>query len=390
MLLRKLEVSEHPRTRALWESVFAEDTKAFLDYYYYVKTRENEIYIIEEEEIISMIQLNPYELQIQKQMSECHYIIGVATEKEYRGRGYMRDLLLKSMEEMYRRKEPFTFLMPAAEAIYSPYDFRFVYRQRQGVLTQKDLPESEVPAAIRVKDARFSDCDALSQFFRKEIAPNYQVIAAHTSEYYRTMIQEQQSEDGGVCVLREDEDVVGAFAYSNEGEWEVREPVCIPGYENALVAAIREVCHGQKEIACFGCEEPFLEKLDSVKYKNMIMMRILHLETLLQMLRVKDGEELHCSFAVLDPWIIQNNRIWHLQAGEEISESGAVQSGQVQVRETEDSQGVLTIGALTSFLFGYKSIEEVCEEEDVILTELLKCELQKIEVLDRIFLNEIV
>lgn len=390
MLLRKLEVSEHPRTRALWESVFAEDTKAFLDYYYYVKTRENEIYIIEEEEIVSMIQLNPYELQIQKQMSECHYVIGVATEKEYRGRGYMRDILLKSMEEMYRRKEPFTFLMPAAEAIYSPYDFRFVYRQRQGILTHKDLPASEVSEAIQMKDARVSDCDVLSEFFQKQIAPHYQVIAAHSPEYYRTMIQEQQSQDGGVCVLREEAKVVGVFAYSNEGEWEVREPVCLPGYENALVAAIKEICCDQKEIACFGCEELFLEKLESVKYKNMIMVRILHLETLLQMLQVKDGEELHCSFAVLDPWIIQNNRIWHLETGKETSEAGAVRSNQVWVRETEDSQGVLTIGALTSFLFGYKSIEEICEEEDVILTESLKCELQKIEVLDRIFLNEIV
>lgn len=42
MELRRLEEKEHAKTRALWEEVFSEDTKAFLDYYYFIKTRENE------------------------------------------------------------------------------------------------------------------------------------------------------------------------------------------------------------------------------------------------------------------------------------------------------------------------------------------------------------
>ena len=63
---------------------------------------------------------------------ECtsHYIIAVSTQKEYRGRGFMRSLLIKSMEEMYGNKEPFTFLMPASEKIYTPYDFRYIYQQQ--------------------------------------------------------------------------------------------------------------------------------------------------------------------------------------------------------------------------------------------------------------------
>lgn len=50
MELRKLDPKEHNRTRRLWEAVFSEDTKKFLDYYYFFKTRDNEIYVIEEDE----------------------------------------------------------------------------------------------------------------------------------------------------------------------------------------------------------------------------------------------------------------------------------------------------------------------------------------------------
>ena len=49
MIIRKLEQSEHIATRKLWEEIFPEDTKAFLDYYYYIKAAKNQIYVVEED-----------------------------------------------------------------------------------------------------------------------------------------------------------------------------------------------------------------------------------------------------------------------------------------------------------------------------------------------------
>ena len=45
MIIRKLEQSEHIATRKLWEEIFPEDTEAFLDYYYYIKAK-NQIYVV--------------------------------------------------------------------------------------------------------------------------------------------------------------------------------------------------------------------------------------------------------------------------------------------------------------------------------------------------------
>ena len=139
MILRKLTQEEHGNTRPLWEEVFADDTKAFLDYYYYIKTRDNEIYTVEEDgQICSMLQLNPYTLNIVNNSFPCAYIIAVATREPYRGRGYMGALLRTALNDMYAEKMPFTFLMPAAEAIYTPYDFRFIYTQNIGRITLED------------------------------------------------------------------------------------------------------------------------------------------------------------------------------------------------------------------------------------------------------------
>ena len=132
MEIRKLESAEHGKTRFLWEKIFREDSQAFVDYYYFIRTRENTIYVVEEDGAIrAMLQKNPYRMKLEDSVFDSEYIVGVATEKEYRSRGYMRQLLIAALEEENKKKHPFTFLMPAAEAIYSPYDFRYIYHQKE-------------------------------------------------------------------------------------------------------------------------------------------------------------------------------------------------------------------------------------------------------------------
>ena len=54
------------RHEKLWEEIFPEDTKAFLDYYYYIKAAKNQIYVVEEDgRICSMLQLNPYRIRLE-------------------------------------------------------------------------------------------------------------------------------------------------------------------------------------------------------------------------------------------------------------------------------------------------------------------------------------
>ena len=384
MELRKLEQKEHSKTRNLWETVFSEDTKQFLDYYYFFKTRDNEIYAIEEDKAIrSMLHLNPYMLQVEEQQFRGNYIIAVATEEAYRSRGYMGMLLRKSMEEMYRRKEWFTFLMPAAEAIYTPYDFRFIYNQRQALI--EEIPEygflSEEKSLNRkldIKDASIGDAAEMAVFFNQHFADRWQVYAVRNEAYYQTLLFEQQSENGGIKLMESDGELVGMFDYAREDGLEIREPLYLNEYaeefKKAVYAMQRDSGESVKVYAPFeevGEEHP------------IIMARILYLPGLLSAMKVKEGEQMECSFAVLDTILTQNSRIWRIWGGYD-------DSRKIYVQETEDSEGVLTIGALTSLLFGYKTIEEIRREENVILPEHLAGEFGKLQVLDKVFLNEIV
>lgn len=418
MTLRILDQNEHGRTRCLWEEVFTEDTKTFLDYYYYIKTRDNQIYVVEEDgQICSMLQLNPYMVRMEDKEFPSAYIIAVATKEQYRRRGYMGALLRASLNDMYAKKIPFTFLMPAAEAIYKPYDFRYVYSQHIGQLVceegsflwkcSKDEEEAGTRGRIAQSstgkitfcDAGLWDADEMSAFFNEHFAERYQVCTVRDGAYYQTMIMEQQSEGGGVRLMRKDGVLKGFYAYAAEEGLEVREPVFLPGYENEFRTSVGEM---EESVKGSGQNiEKSGEKIstdagqgrDSVKVhacppeyafeeKPLIMARIVCLPEFLSALKVEEQLTVDCSFAVIDPIITQNSRIWRVTSGEGETE--------LHVRETEDSEGVLPMAELTEILFGRRTIEEAKAQEGVIIPGHLGGELEKITKLKRIFFNEVV
>lgn len=264
MELRKLEREEHIRTRALWEAVFTEDSPEFLDYYYKVKAAENEIYAIEEDgEIVSMIHLNPYQMRMGDEIYQTHYIVAVATKEQVRGRGLMRSLLTHVLQVMKERGEPFTFLMPASEAIYKPFGFAFIYEQKRGYVTGKESTDESL--AFRL--ATEADCKRIAEF-ANEFLKSYDVVAWRDAAYYRILLAEQESENGGILLAERNGKLSGVFCFTRGERLEIREPLC--ENRDILEYAVRYLTGNETERAfCTGYGE---------ETKPVIMAKILHPE----------------------------------------------------------------------------------------------------------------
>ena len=105
MQIRKISDAEKGKTRKLYEEIFSEDSVK-LDYYT-EKTKDNTIYVVEEDGAVrAMLHLNPYTLMVNGKEEPSHYIVAVATEKEYRKRGYMAALIRTALGDMYQAGEP--------------------------------------------------------------------------------------------------------------------------------------------------------------------------------------------------------------------------------------------------------------------------------------------
>ena len=266
MKIRKLEHWEHGKTRKLWEEIFTEDTKEFLDYYYTVKTRENEIYVIEEDDqIVSMLHLNPYQMRIGKEIFQTHYIVAVATDKDYRKRGYMAKLLNHAMQVMSDRGEPFTFLMPAAEAIYKPFGFEFVYDQKRGTVAGKQCEGQNLTFLM----AKEKDCQEIADFANEQLK-KYDIVTWRDEDYYKTLLKEQVSEEGGILIAKENDKIIGVFCFAKGERIEIREPIYCQ--EQILKQAVYILTGNETEkVCCTGY---------GVETKPMIMAKVLCSEIL--------------------------------------------------------------------------------------------------------------
>lgn len=261
MQVRKLKREEHIRTRRLWEEIFTEDTPEFLDYYYSVKTAENEIYVIEDQdEIVSMLHLNPYEVRIGNKVYQTHYIVGVATIPRCRRRGLMAKLLHHVLQEMQNRGEPFTFLMPASEAIYKPFGFRFVYTQGSSYVTS--VSRQQILDEVCCADAnggnsktafvfaKEEDCNDIAKF-ANECLQAYDIATWRTKDYYKTILAEQISENGGILLAKQNGKLKGVFCFANEGQLELREPLFTE--EKILHQAVFHLTGNEtEEVLCLG------------------------------------------------------------------------------------------------------------------------------------------
>lgn len=366
MEFRKLQKEEHVRTRALWEKIFTEDDKNFLDYYYKVKTAENEIFTAEEDGVIrSMIQLNPYQMHFMDAEILSHYIIAVATDANYRHQGLMAALLKMSMRQMAENGELFTFLMPAAEAIYLPFDFRYIYAQPQAVIgpAKEEMGNDE---NCSWKEAERSDAKELAAFAEAYLSTRYAVYAVRDEHYYEVMCQEQNSENGGIRVLRRDGRIAGCFYYDPENGCTVREPLILPGMEEAFQKEVRSMANGQ-EVNC--------RAYGDSKEKPLIMARILCLQKFLEQLKAR--EDLDFVIDVDDPILDENRGALRISAyaGEKLHTEKCIDSG-----------SKISIALLVEILFGYVN---PAQRADQITAELVS-ELGKIEPAKPVFLNEIV
>ena len=152
MSMRYLTQGEKENSRRLYECCFPEDSQKFVDYYYQEKCRENEIAVIEENgKIISMVHANPFTVSCCGTQAEVHYIVAVATDPEYRRRGYMRQLMQQVLRDCRNRGEVFSFLMPADPAYYEPLGYRYWNNQyvweipkRAGIAAKGILPKSRI------------------------------------------------------------------------------------------------------------------------------------------------------------------------------------------------------------------------------------------------------
>lgn len=379
-MIKELKGEECLALRSLWEEVFNEDSKEFTDYYFKEKVKNNHAFIIQidpvrTEDIVAMLHLAPYDMQIRSGQemitSQINYIIGVATKKPCRHNGFMGRLLNAALIDMFHRKQPFTFLMPASPKIYEPYQFVYIY-DRIDYRIENFKQKAELRAASLTTDKweitslREDEIPQLKEFACSYLKENYDIYIRRDHAYYQTMMKELKVQNGAVYLIRNKgvkENITGYFFYTEEeGKPNIQEAV----YDKSFHSIKRE---GKKPI---------------------IMARIVHLQSMLALLRLKsevnpEEKSIVITVKVTDPLITENNAVWQCDIG-----STKAVVNKVCDKNAENTVCSITINEMTSWIFGYRSAQDCFHFSNEEIRKQMLNKLSKIKVFSKVFINEIV
>lgn len=317
---------ENQRARKLYEEIFDEDSPAFVDYYFRVKAAENEIFVVENEkqEILATLHLNPYEMMFCSEKVKTNYIVAVATRADCRHQGMMRSLLQASLQEMYRREETFTWLMPAAEAIYRPFGFRFIYEKNKMTVTADVLrraetdenwqihSDQEVSGDIFCEEAKKEDLAELACFAEKQLSKLAEVYTVHDIAYFEQRMQEVGCEGGSLILIRKEKEICGYFlALKKDREaWEI---VVEDAVQKKAFPAVLHWFGASEEKCTFTAFPQIWEQYAQSENVPAIMGRIVHLERFVCCLKIKKEQE--WKIRLTDSLIPENNGYFIIKTG---------------------------------------------------------------------------
>ena len=390
-----LEKTEWKKARKLWEEVFDEDTEQFLDYYECYVADHNLIFAEQEQgKIVSMVQLNPCMVHMGDQKADSYYIVAVATGEEYRHQGRMRRLLTEAMNYMYQEEIPFTFLMPASESIYLPFDFVTVYHQ--SLFTYGAEMDVQPDESWHCVPCRRDQLQELAEWSDAFLQKHSDVVTVRTEDYYKRIWKEQESMNGQILLFYEKEQLRGYCFTGYEGSaesWEIAvtdEPQSSKSYgfeeeSRHQAAANRRAMEaltrwfGEKKqlpvrICGFlpgsGIEGISVRELSS---RPMTMVRLVNLEAFVSRMRAKNPVQF--VLRVNDPIIQENCGVFRFELGRESSTLTRLKEGQEQIQADVEIPEV-TISELAAVLYGVERNEKIPEREICLLS--------------RVYLNEIV
>lgn len=361
----------------LWRECFGDST-SYTDFYFKWKIRDNQVYtVFKGDRIAAMLHLNPYILNVGGKKIPANYIVGVATKEEDRRQGLMKLLLEKAMNQMNEKEMPFTYLMPAKEAIYLPFGFRIVYEQesfkQQIIDTKVEVSHKGINAIMHetidtliLNTEDSINLEKLVDFSNQFLESVYDIFVYRDIYYYQRLIHEMRSSHGEVMLVHQSGTIIGYIAYMKENDLQVAEAIYLPHKKEEFWYGVTDRLSG------------FLNEDQSLTNPPVIMARIVNLQTFIS--GITAIKETSLLIGVEDDIIWSNNGTYEVIF---------TQTGSKCIRTEKEPEIKGDISEITKLFFGIekeKLVLIINDDSNNIIME----KLNNINYYNHVFINDVV
>lgn len=331
----------------LYQLIF-KDPEEFARYYFSEVYTKNRCLLLEQDgKIGAMLHQNPYEIMVGEKEFLLSYIVAVSTREEMRRQGCMRKLLCRTLEDLAKMGEPFTYLMPARKEYYEPFDFAFImdwYTFKTEKL-EKNMGEKR-NSSLRLEIQNEENIRFIAAKMN-EARENYaKVFTKMSVQLLKRLEKEQNCENGHVFLIREKKKCIATGMYTKADHEVQITNLFIEKQERK-----EDVIHFlRQEFSSYAIEWISYDKnLLEEKYekKPLIMARVLRVDILLPLLKSIKKQEF--VIEIKDSYMQNNNGrfLWKMD-----------ENGSSLEKTKRESDVCVDIAKLTEIIFGYTDTQE--------------------------------
>ncbi|SCJ20731.1 Predicted acetyltransferase involved in intracellular survival and related acetyltransferases [uncultured Clostridium sp.] len=348
----------------IWNYCFG-DEEGFVNYYFDNKYKpENTIIIEENDELMSSLQLNQYKINLNNKIYDTSYVVGVSTYPNARGKGYMKDMMDFALNELYKKDQLVSLLMPIDYRLYKKYGYEHCYDQIEYKLSIEELKQFKIVGDF--EKITNNHINYMMDIY-KEFLLNTNGYVVRDKNYYENLFKEIKCENGHMYIHKEESYEGYIIYFIMEDTMFIRE-IC---YKNisSLKSMLKFVYNHNTQCKKVNIMSPVIDsiryilpnlKTSEINIKPFMMGRVINLEKFLNTLSIECNDLDGVYIEIIDNQIKENNNVFEI----------SVKDNKVKaIKSNKKADIALSINYISQLAFSYIDIEKVLFLENITKTK---------------------
>ena len=348
----------------IWNYCF-EDEEGFVNYYFDNKYKpENTILIEENDELMSSLQLNQYKINLNNKIYDTSYVVGVSTYPNARGKGYMKDMMDFTLNELYKKDQLVSLLMPIDYRLYKKYGYEHCYDQIEYKLNIEELKQFKIVGDF--EKITNNHINYMMDIYN-EFLLNTNGYVVRDKNYYENLFKEIKCENGHMYIHKEENYEGYIIYFIMEDTMFIRE-IC---YKNisSLKSMLKFIYNHNTQCKKVTIMSPVIDsiryilpnlKTSEINIKPFMMGRVINLEKFLNTLSIECNDLDGVYIEIIDNQIKENNNVFEIR----------VKDNKVKAIKSNKKADIgLSINYISQLAFSYIDIEKVLFLENITKTK---------------------
>ncbi|MBC8631226.1 GNAT family N-acetyltransferase [Paraclostridium tenue] len=348
----------------IWNYCFG-DEEGFVNYYFDNKYKpENTILIEENDELISSLQLNQYKINLNNKIYDTSYVVGVSTYPNARGKGYMKDMMDFALNELYKKDQLVSLLMPIDYRLYKKYGYEHCYDQIEYKLNIEELKQFKIVGDF--EKITNNHINYMMDIYN-EFLLNTNGYVVRDKNYYENLFKEIKCENGHMYIHKEENYEGYIIYFIMEDTMFIRE-IC---YKNisSLKSMLKFIYNHNTQCKKVTIMSPVIDsiryilpnlKTSEINIKPFMMGRVINLEKFLNTLSIECNDLDGVYIEIIDNQIKENNNVFEIR----------VKDNEVKAIKSNKKADIgLSINYISQLAFSYIDIEKVLFLENITKTK---------------------